>query len=64
MIDFKIDDRGDISLSQQEKISPFKISFTTADHPKLRITFNARTKQRSKKNNREWVFKLLADPFS
>jgi hypothetical protein len=52
MIDFKIDDKGDICLSEQEKISPFKVSFVTAERPKLRITFNTRTKQRSKKSNR------------
>lgn len=40
MIDFKINDKGDISLSDHKSIiKPFKINFTSGQFPKLRLRF-------------------------
>lgn len=49
MIDFKLNELGDIELEEQKKIKPFKMSFTTSpDHKKFRIKFKTRTFQKPK----------------
>ena len=40
MIDFKLDERGDIILSSPEEYDTFRIDFAIKDYPLMRITFN------------------------
>ena len=46
MIDFELDEKGDIFLEKQNKISPFRLNFTTGEFNKLRISFMARTRKK------------------
>lgn len=39
MIDFKINEQGDMSLKEQFRIKPFKINFTKGDFPKFKLFF-------------------------
>ena len=57
MIDFAINDSGDISLEEQnETAERFKVNFSTSDYlPKMRIKFKART---FKKKKRSGAFKI------
>ena len=52
MIDFAINDSGDISLEEQnETAERFKVNFSTSDYlPKMRIKFKARTFKRKKRS--------------
>lgn len=50
MIDFAINNLGDIELGQQDDIKRFKMNFSTSDNlPKMRIKFNAQTCRRKAK---------------
>ena len=46
MIDFELDEKGDIFLEKQDKISPFRLNFTAGEFNKLRISFMARTRKK------------------
>lgn len=46
MIDFALNEVGDIFLEEPTKIAPFKLDFTTGKLPKLRIKFYANTRRR------------------
>lgn len=51
MIDFEINNLGDICLEKQEKTSPFKLNFTTSDnYPKMKIDFRTFTPETKHKN--------------
>ena len=39
MIDFRLDERGDIILSSPEEYDTFRIDFTIKDYPLMLITF-------------------------
>lgn len=51
MIDFELDEKGDIFLEKQNKISPFRLNFTTGEFNKLRISFMARTRKKKAAQN-------------
>ena len=51
MIDFELDEKGDIFLEKQVKISPFRLNFTTGEFNKLRISFMARTRKKREAQN-------------
>lgn len=46
MIDFELDEKGDIFLEKQKKISPFKLIFTAGEFNKLKISFLTRTRKK------------------
>lgn len=46
MIDFELDEKGDIFIEKQDKISPFKLNFTTGEFKNLKISFMARTRKK------------------
>lgn len=53
MIDFKINDQGDISLSDQNKIiKPFKINFSGGQFPKFKIDFRTNINHEISKNGK------------
>lgn len=52
MIDFKIDQLGDLTFSRQKKIDQLRINFNVAENPTLRIRFKARTRQKGWSNNK------------
>lgn len=51
MIDFKINDKGDISLREQEAIKPFKIDFNSGRFPKFKLFFRVRSSSHSNNSN-------------
>ena len=51
MIDFELDEKGDIFLEKQDKIYPFRLNFTTGEFNKLRISFMARTRKKKAAQN-------------
>ena len=51
MIDFALNEVGDISLEEPKTIPPFKLDFTTGNLPKLRIKFHANTRRRPRPKN-------------
>lgn len=52
MIDFKINEIGDIVLGEEEQVQkPLKIKFSIDQMPKLKIDFRTKTKQRHKQKN-------------
>ena len=51
MIDFELDEKGDILLEKQDKIFPFKLNFTTGEFNKLKISFMARTRKKRPAQN-------------
>lgn len=53
MIDFKINDIGDISLKEQETIKPFRIDFNSGKSPKFKLFFRVRSSSHSKYSNLE-----------
>ena len=50
MIDFKLDERGDIILSSPEEYDTFRIDFAIKDYPLMLITFNTNGKADESKN--------------
>ena len=50
MIDFRLDERGDIILSSPEEYDTFRIDFAIKDYPLMRITFNTNDEVDESKN--------------
>ena len=50
MIDFKLDERGDITLSSSEEYDTFRIDFAIKDYPLMLITFNTNDETDESKN--------------
>ena len=57
MIDFKLDERGDIILSSPEEYDTFRIDFAIKDYPLMRITFNTNDEADESKNA-DNIFKI------
>ena len=50
MIDFKLDERGDIILSSPEEYDTFRIDFAIKDYPLMLITFSTKDEADESKN--------------
>lgn len=50
MIDFKLDERGDITLSSSEEYDTFRIDFAIKEYPLMLITFNTNEEADESKN--------------
>ena len=46
MIDFKLDDKGDLIISSPEEYDRFRINFVTGEFPKLRIVFKGEAEEK------------------
>ena len=47
MIDFKLDDKGDLVISYPEEYDRFRINFVTGKFPKLRIVFKGEAEEKT-----------------
>ena len=45
MIDFKLDDKGDLVIGHPEEFDRFRINFVTGEFPKLRIVFKGEAEE-------------------
>ena len=45
MIDFKLDDKGDLVIGYPEEFERFRINFVTGEFPKLRIVFKGEAEE-------------------
>ena len=50
MIDFRLDERGDILLSSPEEYDTFRIDFAIKDYPLMLITFTTNDEADESKN--------------
>lgn len=46
MIDFKLDDKGDLVIDSPEEYNRFKINFVTGEFPKFRIVFKGEAEEK------------------
>lgn len=46
MIDFKLDDKGDLVIGRPEEFERFRINFVTGEFPKLRIVFKGEAEEK------------------
>ena len=46
MIDFKLDDKGDLIIGSPEEYDRFRINFVTGEFPKLRIVFKGEAEEK------------------
>lgn len=46
MIDFKLDDKGDLMIDSPEEYDRFRINFVTGEFPKLRIVFKGEAEEK------------------
>lgn len=46
MIDFRLNDKGDLIIDRQEEFERFKINFVTGEFPKLRIVFKGEAEEK------------------
>ena len=46
MLDFKLNDKGDLVISRPEEYDRFRINFVTGDFPKLRIVFKGEAEEK------------------
>lgn len=46
MIDFKLNDKGDLIIGSPEEYDRFRINFVTGEFPKLRIVFKGETEEK------------------
>lgn len=46
MIDFKLDDKGDLIIGSSEEYDRFRINFVTGEFPKLRIVFKGEAEEK------------------
>ena len=51
MIDFKLNDKGDIIIGRPEEFERFRINFVTGEFPKLRIVFKGEAEEKNAPNS-------------